>query len=140
MIRIDLVGVAEYQADLGPIEAQELFAADGFAKRQRDSASNGFDVALKQQEGTLTFPNIHGLGGMDSLVLHMVGESDASFELSVSRRGADAPIVKHRLKGANRWRIPLGPLGRTESLIITVKRGGPADWKGELALDRISFE
>ncbi len=140
-IRVDLVGVGEYRADLGPIEGEEFFAADGFTKRARASASNGFDVVLKQQEGELTFPNIHGLGGMDSLVLDMLvldmtGESDAPFELSVSRKGAKAPIVQHELRGANRWRIPLGPLGETESLVVKIKSLG----RGELALDRLSFE
>lgn len=135
-IRVDLTGVGEYDASAGAIEAEEFFATDGFAKRQSKGASNEFAVLLKADSGELTFPNIHGLGGKDTIVLDMLGDADARFSLSIRRKGAAAPIVSHQLKGAKEWRIPLGPLGKTESLIIAVDHAG----QGTLAIDRIAFE
>ncbi len=135
-IRVDLTGVGEYSAASGPIEAEEYFAQSGFAKRERRSASNGFDVVLGGPVGELTFPNIRGLGGRDAVVLETTGRSSADFILSVRRKGATEAIVKHELTGAKRWRIPLGPLADTESLIIRLEQVG----EGELALDRLWFE
>lgn len=135
-IRIDRTGVGEYDASTRPIEAEEYFAADGFAKRERSGASNGFDVVLQEQAGELTFPNIHGLGGKDTLALDISGDAEVAFSVSIRRKGATTPIVTHRLTGAKDWRIPLGPLGDSESLVIAIRHDGT----GALALDRIRFE
>ncbi len=135
-IRVDLTGVGEYRASSGPIEAEEFFANSGFSKRERADASNDFDVVLDGPTGELTFPNIGGLGGKDTIVLDMKGAPALPFKLSISRKGASAPIASHQLKGARKWRIPLGALGDTESLVIRLEREG----EGEIALDRIGFE
>lgn len=135
-IRVDLTGVGEYDGASGAIEAEEFFANNGFAKREEVSASNGFVTVLENGAGELTFPNIRGLGGKDTLVLDMAGDAQASFVLSISRKGATAPIVRHQLRGALQWRIPLGPLGNSESLVIAVENANG----GSLALDSISFE
>lgn len=135
-IRVDLVGVGEYDASLGAIEAEEFFANSGFEKRERNEASNRFEVRLEGMSGELTYPNISGLAGKDTIILEMAGDTGSPFRVSVSRKGASAPIVSHQLAGAKTWRIPLGPLGETESLVIGVKRAG----ESELAIDRIMFE
>ncbi|NMW32016.1 family 43 glycosylhydrolase [Altererythrobacter sp. RZ02] len=135
-IRVDETGVGEYNADHGPIEAEEFFAADAVTKRENAAASNGFDIVLDEGARALTFPNIRGLAGKDSAVFDIAGDSDAPFTLSVWRKGAKAPIVEQGFDGANRWRVPLGALGETESLIVKIERAG----RNELALDRISFE
>ncbi|WP_156167379.1 family 43 glycosylhydrolase [Aurantiacibacter marinus] len=135
-IRVDLTGVGEYDAQSGVIEAEEFFANSGFAKQEDAGASNGFVALLDSGSGELTFPNIRGLGGKDTLLLHMMGAADADFTLSVRREGASAPIVRHALSGARQWRIPLGALGETESLVIALQ----SDERGRIALDAISFE
>ncbi len=135
-IRVDLTGVGEYRAASESIEAEEYFARSGFAKRQRRLASNGFDVVLDGPVGELSFPNIRGLGGKDTVVLEMVGTSAVDFILSIRREGATKAIVNHELTGANRWRIPLGPLADKESLVIRLEQLG----EGEMALDRLWFE
>nr|WP_298894731.1 family 43 glycosylhydrolase [uncultured Altererythrobacter sp.] len=135
-IRVDLTGVGEYQASSGAIEAEEFFANSGFSKRERSNASNGFDVVLEGAIGELEFPNIHGLGGKDTIVLNMTGDKSARFTLTIRRRGASAPIVNNSLEGAKHWRVPLGGLADTESLQIEIERTG----QGEIALDRIAFE
>lgn len=150
-IRVDLTGVGEYLASSSPIEAEEFFARSGFAKHERAAASNGFEVVLDHSAGELTFPNIHGLGGKDTIVLDMTGDAAVPFTVSISRKGASAPIVAHQLRGAQLWRIPLGSLGESESLVIRVARAGAEvagpdisgperKRAGVLALDRIWFE
>ncbi|TRD12098.1 hypothetical protein FGU71_09670 [Erythrobacter insulae] len=135
-IRVDLTGVGEYLATSDPIEAEEFYARNRFKKRERAGASNSFEVMLDGAAGELSFPNIRGLGGKDTIVLDMTGDAALPFVVSISRTGASEPIAAHSLRGAKLWRIPLGSLGESESLVIKFERAGA----GDLALDRIWFE
>lgn len=64
--RVDLTGVGEYDAQSGVIEAEEFFANSGFVAFP--------DSGLRE----LTYPNIHGLGGSDTLVSDMTGKATLS--------------------------------------------------------------
>ncbi len=137
-IRVDLIGVGEYDADMGTIEAEEFYARDGFEKRERAGASNGFEVVLIERAGNLEYPNIRGLSGRSQATLMLGGKPQEPFQISIRRKGAAAPIITRRsVVGADGMRevtLPLGPLAEDESLIVTVSGAGA------ITIDTLRFD
>lgn len=134
-IRVDGVGVGEYDAAAGPIEAEDFFLTRGMTVREQRGASGGFAALSEEVESVLRYPSIHGLAGTSALEL--AGESSAPVTLSVRRVGATAPIVQMtvRLRLGTPTRIALGALGDTESLEIHIANPGRAT----IAFDTLRF-
>jgi hypothetical protein len=83
LLRVDGIGVGEYDAAAGPIEAENYFAASGVTKREK---KDGGFVATDLSDGDyLTFPSIRGLEGTREIVFNVRPKSDASIEI---RQGA----------------------------------------------------
>ncbi len=78
-IRVDGVGVGEYDADQGRVEAEDYFAASDIAKKEL--ADGGFAVTGIGSGDYLIFPHIRGLEGKTSIEFEIAPKADGKIEL-----------------------------------------------------------
>jgi hypothetical protein len=64
LIRVDGIGVGEYDANNGIIEAEDFFKASGVAKKENN---HGFEIAEISNNDFLVFNNIAGLNGKSKI-------------------------------------------------------------------------
>lgn len=82
-LRIDRVGVGQYDNTNMPIQAQDYFAANNVVKREDHTASGGFVVAAKHNmSARLTFPKVWNAAGASVLRMNARGASGAQIEVS----------------------------------------------------------
>ena len=83
-IRVERIGVGEYDPDAGPVEAENYFAARGISKREHAQASGGFALGLfKGRVAELSYPNMHSLHSKTTVRLFVSTqeEGDVSIEI-----------------------------------------------------------
>jgi hypothetical protein len=79
-IKVDRIGVGEYDANRGPIEAENYFAASP-GTEQRETAGGGFVVCAINDGDYLTYPNIHGLAGKTKIQFNVTGNKGCTIEV-----------------------------------------------------------
>ena len=79
LIRVDGIGVGEYDANNGKIEAEDYFKASGTLNKE--NSGGGFSVAGIEDQDYLVFPNIKGLSGKRSIEFSVRKNSQATIEI-----------------------------------------------------------
>ena len=80
-IRVDGIGVGEYQAEAGDIQAEDYFQADGVTKEE--CSEGGFMVTAHGSGGSLVYPNIHGLAACTGIGLRVAAEEGTDGAIEV---------------------------------------------------------
>jgi len=88
-IKVDGIGVGEYDLKRGRIEAENYFAAINMEKQ---AIPGGFAVKATKPGGALTFPNIHGLTNCTQIALQF-SSVGASGKVEIRERGPDGPLL-----------------------------------------------
>ena len=88
-VRVDGIGVGEYRAEQGRIEAEDYFVAMNTAKQE---IPGGFAVSATQPGGHLIFPNVHGLTNCTQITLHFSPVAAAA-KIEIRERNADGTLL-----------------------------------------------
>ena len=89
-IRVDGVGVGNYQATQSKIEAEEFFKSDSFVKKE---FNKGFVVETKSKKSFLFFPNIDGLSQYSKISLKLVAPNGGSFSVSIKQNDDNGKLL-----------------------------------------------
>lgn len=89
-IRVDGVGVGNYNASQQKIEAEDYFKADGFTKK---GLGNDFIVETKSNKSYLNFPNIYGLEQFSKLKLKISSPKGGKFSIEIRKNHLNGEII-----------------------------------------------
>lgn len=125
-IKVDGIGVGEYDVNRGRIEAENYFAASS-GTEQREQSDGGFVVGSIADGDYLAYPNIHGLAGKTKIQFNVVGNQGCTIEIhDCSPAGKLLQTCALPDKGATACKFDLSPLPDTASLCF-VFRGKASD-------------
>jgi hypothetical protein len=79
LLRVDGVGVGEYDANNGIIQAEDFYTASGISKKQ--NKTGGFSIADVDDGDFLIFNNVQGLQGKTKIQLHFNELKKSSIEI-----------------------------------------------------------
>jgi hypothetical protein len=79
LIRVDGIGVGEYDANNGKIEAEDYFKASGLSKLE--TAGSEFAIADIENNDYLIFPNIKGLSAKSAIEFKVTRNQPATIEI-----------------------------------------------------------
>ncbi len=79
LIRVDGIGVGEYDVNQGVIQAEDYFEASGTSIKE--SGKGGFVIADIENGDFLIYPNIKGLSAKSKIELKLAVKSDATIEI-----------------------------------------------------------
>jgi hypothetical protein len=94
-IRVDGIGVGQYDANNGRIEAEDYFAASEISKVE--NTEGGFMVGDISDGDYLTFPNIHGLEGKSRIAFRVSEPQGATIEIHKDSPAGEI-IASYKLK------------------------------------------
>lgn len=124
-IRVDGIGVGEYDASQGAIEAEDYFAASGTTKKELPDG--GFAVCGIGQNDFLSFPNVRGLGTMRAVEFNVAPKRDAMIEIRQASP-AGALLATCRVPSGGGASVTVGcalpALADKESLCLVFKGEG----------------
>ncbi len=96
-IRVDGVGVGEYDASQGKIEAEDYFTADNTIKLE--SPSGGFMVSTGIGVNSIGFHNVKGLKGKKHITIRVSTPVPSDSEIEVRKGSSTGPtLVKFAIK------------------------------------------
>jgi GH43 family beta-xylosidase len=125
-VKVEGIGVGEYDAKRGPIEAENYFAASP-GTEQRETAEGGFVVGAISDGDYLVYPNIHGLAGKTKIQFNVAGNKGCAIEIrDRSPEGILLQTGALPSNGATAYTFELPPLPDTTGLCF-VFRGKPSD-------------
>ncbi|MEQ8240316.1 MAG: carbohydrate-binding protein, partial [Cyclobacteriaceae bacterium] len=78
-IRVDLIGVGNYEAGKGRIEAEDYFEASGVVKKENENG--GFSIRDIDDGDYLIFPNINGLQKYSEITMYLRANAKGKIEL-----------------------------------------------------------
>ena len=78
-IRVDGIGVGQYDANNGAIEAEDYFKASGVQKIE--NTMGGFSITLEEKNGFVTYPNIQNLKGKSTIEFEILSKTDTQIEV-----------------------------------------------------------
>tara|TARA_R110002049_G_scaffold200047_2_gene370614 strand:- start:350 stop:1696 length:1347 start_codon:yes stop_codon:yes gene_type:complete len=78
-IRVDGVGVGQYDANHGWIEAEDYFKANGVQKIE--NTIGGFSLNSKENNGFVTYPNIQNLKAKSTIEFEVLSSTDSEIEV-----------------------------------------------------------
>lgn len=125
-VRVDGIGVGNYQADKGEIEAEDYFSSCGITKK--DSGEKGFVLSDIESGDYVVYPNIRGLSGKTAIILDL--QSTYKMVIEIRRGGPDGDLLaacqvaRHRSGQKADLRYELKDLSEEESLCIVFKGKG----------------
>ncbi|SFD27234.1 family 43 glycosylhydrolase [Algibacter pectinivorans] len=93
-IRVDGVGVGQYNANQSNIEAEDYFKADGLLKKEFE---NGFVVKTAANKSYLSFPNINGLDKYSILNMKVNAPNGGQFSIQIRKNGLDGEIINQKI-------------------------------------------
>lgn len=138
-IRVDGIGVGQYDAGQPKIEAEDYFRADGIKKIELPN--QGFVVSTTSNKSYLNFPNVKGLIPDSNLQLMLRSTQGGTFLLEVYRDGFNG----EKLGGQEinlapntifeKVLIKLSPLEKTENIYILIEQKG----ENALQIESIAF-
>lgn len=79
LIRVDGIGVGEYDANNGIIEAEDYFKASAITKKER--GNNGFEMTDIGNNNFLIFNNIKGLKGKNRIEIYATPQKDVQIKI-----------------------------------------------------------
>ena len=125
-IKVDRIGVGEYDAKRGPIEAENYFAASP-GMEQRETTNGGFVVGAINDGDYLVYPNIHGLAGKTKIQFTVAANKGCAIEIhDRSPAGKILQTCALPVTGAPAYTFELPPLADPASLVF-VFRGKARD-------------
>lgn len=140
-LRVERIGVGEYDPALHPIQAEDYFAADGAGKVELPLS--GFGVVADRPGATLHYPRIRDLAGQRSLTLTFVARSEipaaTAVEVLLDHDPDAPPVATLSLPGLRQFqtataRVDLALPPTASGLILRLPAGSPA-----AALDLITL-
>jgi len=138
-IRVDGIGVGEYDAAQGRIEAEDYFAASDISKKEL--ADGGFAAVVMSAGAYLKYPSVRGLKDKQKLLLHVRTKADAVVE--VRRNDVEGAFLARctipSQQGADDFKpvaCDLPPLPDVDNLCL-VFRVEPGS---QLEVDALSFQ
>jgi len=78
-IRVDGIGVGQYDANSGYIEAEDYFKADQIYKTE--NVMGGFSINPKKTNGFVTYPNIQNLNKKSTIEFEFLSKTDTEIEV-----------------------------------------------------------
>ena len=137
-IRVDGIGVGNYQANQSKIEAEDYFKAEGFVKKE---IKNGFVVETTATKNYLQFPNIKGLESYSKIKLNLKAPKGGQFLIEVRQKDNKGRLIgkkKVKLKSSSIFEeiiIDLKTLQNKEDLSFIIEEldGNP------LQMDSFAF-
>lgn len=88
-VRVDGIGVGEYDANRGVIQAEDYFKSEGISKRE--NPEGGFMVDGIDAGDFLIYPNIRGLEGKNEI--HITLAANKNFRLALHRDSPDGELL-----------------------------------------------
>lgn len=79
VIRVDGIGVGQYDANNGPIEAEDYFKANHVYKTE--NTMGGFSINSKENMGFVTYPNIQNLKAKSTIEFEILSKVDTEIEV-----------------------------------------------------------
>ena len=79
LVRVDGVGVGEYDANNGKIEAEDYFKASGISKKE--IPNGGFAIGDIGNNDLLVYPNVKGLSGKSTIEFHVARNKPTTIEI-----------------------------------------------------------
>ena len=92
-IRVDGVGVGQYDAHQSKIEAEDYFKADGLIKKE---AAQGFLVETKANKSYLNFPNIKGLNAYTKIVFKIFAPTGGAFSIEIRKDHLKGQLIGNK--------------------------------------------
>ncbi|WP_250149162.1 family 43 glycosylhydrolase [Flagellimonas sp. 389] len=90
-IRVDGIGVANYNADQPVIEAEDYFKMEGMVKKEY--GENGFIVATNTKKSYLNFPNIKEIKGYSGITFTIDSIEESQFSIEIRRNQLDGEVL-----------------------------------------------
>lgn len=136
LIRVDGIGVGEYDANNGKIEAEDYFKASGTSKKM--NANGGFSVTDIDEGDFLVFPNIKGLEQKTKIEMNLVKVKKSTIEIRedspTGQLIASYKLNKSGKEGINSFDIP-SQMSTRDLCFVFKGRGSDL-----VQLDWISFQ
>lgn len=111
MIRIDGIGVGNYQASQSKIEAEDYFKAEGFVQKE---VKNGFVVETTGTKSYLYYPNIKGLESYSKLKLSLRAQKGGKFSIAIHQKDNKGKLIGEK-------QVKLKSSTEFEELVIDLK-------------------
>lgn len=90
-IRVDGMGVGEYDANQPVIEAEDYFKSDGFMKTEMPD--NHFSLKNQGEEAYVVFPNIHNLSDQTHIQLLVANSHVGEIKLSIRKNSRAGELL-----------------------------------------------
>ena len=90
-IRVDGIGVGEYDANRGKIEAEDYFAAENVSKKE--SPDGGFLVSIDNATNYIGFHNVSGLRNKKKITVRASATGSSDGEIEIRKESATGPVV-----------------------------------------------
>jgi len=90
-IRVDGIGVGEYDASQGKIEAEDYFTAENVVKRE--SPSGGFMVSADNGVSAIGFHNVQGLEGKKQLTIRASTSVPSGSKIEVRKGSTTGSVI-----------------------------------------------
>ncbi len=90
-IRVDGIGVGEYDANTGRIEAEDYFTAENVLKRE--NPDGGFMVSAGNGKGFIGYHNVRGLKGKEQITILVSSPMPSLSEIEIREGSSAGPIV-----------------------------------------------
>ena len=139
-IRVDGVGVGQYDAKQSKIEAEDYFKAEGFKVKE---VGNGFVIETNANKSYVCFPNINGLYKNSKLSLKMAAPNGGQFIIQIRLNSLEGEIIHEenfsiaeKKKVFENLEIDLKSLNDKEDLYILIEQLND----NVLQLDSFSFQ
>ena len=92
-IRVDGIGVGQYDANQSKIEAEDYFKADGLSKKE---VAQDFLVETNANKSYLNFPNINGLSPYTKIVFKISAPSGGAFSIEIRKDNLDGKLLGNK--------------------------------------------
>ncbi len=90
-IRVDGIGVGEYDASQGKIEAEDYFTANNTIKQE--SPDGGFMVSTADGASAIGYHNVHGLKGKKHLTIRVSTPIALDSKIEVRKGSSTGPVI-----------------------------------------------
>ncbi|RXP62748.1 hypothetical protein EC396_03245 [Lutibacter sp. HS1-25] len=124
-IRVDGVGVGQYNANQSKIEAEDYFKADGLVKKE---FGNNFVVETTSNKSYLNYPNINGLDAFSKINLKLLAPNGGEFSIEIRKDNLQGAVVGSKKITLNKnsnledLEITLSTLNQKENLYFLIEQ------------------
>ena len=90
-VRVDGIGVGEYDANQGKIEAEDYFAAENTVKRE--TREGEFVVSANSGANYVSYPNVRGLAGKKNITLRISTPAPSTSKIEIRKGSTTGQVV-----------------------------------------------